>query len=87
MRLRDVLVLRVAEVTEEEEEVLRSFGEQLTEAVHIPIILLQEGMSLESISEADMRQAGWVRASSHAQVVGVSAPASVPASSPTSQEA
>lgn len=63
MRLRDVLVLRVGGTAEERADV-EQLAENLTGLVRIPIIILTEDMSLESLSTAQMAQAGWVRADS-----------------------
>lgn len=61
MRLRDVLVLTLAEVSDEEEPELNALAANLSNVCNIPIIILREGMTLDTLAEADMLRAGWMR--------------------------
>lgn len=61
MRLRDVLVLSISAVEPDEEESLSELVTQLANDVRKPIIVLRDGMTLSSLSEAEMAEAGWVR--------------------------
>lgn len=69
LKLRDVLILRVSEVDDDEQAALAELATNLSGSVNLPIIVLFEGMALESIPESDMAAAGWVRASSLTPVV------------------
>ena len=61
LKLRDVLVLTLSNVTPEEEPALTELAANLSNVCRIPIIVLQDGMTIDSISEQDMVAAGWVR--------------------------
>lgn len=61
LRLRDILVLQVSDVAESEEDTLAELGRNLSNICSVPIIVLREGMTIESITEAQMAAAGWVR--------------------------
>jgi len=61
IRLRDILILQIADTTEADEAFLTTFATELNETTRIPVIMLTEGMTLESLSESQMRDAGWVR--------------------------
>ena len=60
-RLRDIIVLQLADISDEEEPELHNLVANLSGTCQVPIIVLREGMTLSSISEADMARAGWVR--------------------------
>jgi hypothetical protein len=61
LRLRDVLVLRVDEADSFDEGALQALAEQLSGLVRIPIIILNHNQTLQSLSEREMAEAGWVR--------------------------
>lgn len=61
LKLRDVLVLTLLDVTPEEETALTELATNLSNVCRLPIIVLREGMTIDSISEQDMVKAGWVR--------------------------
>lgn len=61
LRLRDILVLRISGVAPDEEDELATLAGNLSQATQVPIIILREGMTLDSLSEQDMVRAGWVR--------------------------
>lgn len=61
MKLRDVLVLTLSHVEEDEEQALTELATNLSNVCRLPIIVLREGMTIDSIAEQDMVRAGWVR--------------------------
>lgn len=61
LRLRDVLILHMVEIAPEEESSLTQLAENLSGVCRIPVIILRNGMTIESLSEQDMVKAGWVR--------------------------
>lgn len=61
LRLRDVLILTLSNVTPDEEDALNQLAVNLSNTCNIPIIVLRDGMAIDSISEADMLRAGWMR--------------------------
>jgi len=61
LRLRDVLVLRVTTPDAESEATLASFATEMASHVRLPVFIIDASMSLESLDEAEMRAAGWVR--------------------------
>lgn len=63
MRLRDVLILQVKGDAQEQADI-EKLANDLTGLVRIPIIILTDDMTLDSLSIAQMAQAGWIRADS-----------------------
>lgn len=73
LRLRDILVLRVSDVDENEMPVLAKLASDLSTTTNVPIVILQEGMDISSISEEQMNQMGWVRAPATTTLQGAKA--------------
>lgn len=61
LRLRDVLVLSLNQLEDGEREQIDQLATYLTEVCRIPVIILFDGMTLDSIPEQDMVKRGWVR--------------------------
>lgn len=61
LKLRDVLILTLRDVDPSEEEALTQLSANLANVCNIPIIVLREGMTLDSMTEQDMVRAGWMR--------------------------
>ena len=67
LRLRDVLVIRVDGYTDsiEGDDIdlsLKALAAGLNGYVNVPIIIIDSSTTLESLSETQMAQAGWIRA-------------------------
>lgn len=67
MRLRDVLVLHI-EGDSEVQSAIETLARELTGLVQLPIIILTQDMTLESLSEAQMAKAGWVRSNQRVEI-------------------
>lgn len=74
LRLRDIIVIRLSDVQPEEEEALTELATNLSMASNVPIIILQNGMEITSISESDMKRMGWVRDKPEQAVVSPDSP-------------
>jgi hypothetical protein len=61
VRLRDILTLSVALSSTKEESALTDFAHQLSEATGLTVVLLDADMTLSSVGEEEMKQAGWTR--------------------------
>lgn len=66
MRLRDVLVLRIggweAEPEDSDErKTIADFAYQLSQTTRMSVVVIDADLGLESLSESQMREAGWTR--------------------------
>lgn len=59
--VKEVVILRFAAPIIDEESVA-GVGAALKALLGVPILILEEGATLESLDEAEMAAAGWVRA-------------------------